>query len=331
MMQLLPRRGLAQIAALVVILLIDRTVSPQFFDLRLQDGRLFGSLIDVLNRGAPVTLLSLGMVLVIATRGIDLSVGAVMAIAGAIAASLADNHGLPLVLIAALGAGLACGLWNGFLVAVLGIQPIIATLILMVAGRGIAQLITQGRIVTFSSPDLVWFGNGAVFGLPTPIVIVIGMLILTGAVVRGSALGLLIEATGGNARASELAGIGTRAMILAVYAWCGLCAALAGIIAAADIMGADANNAGLWLELDAILAVVIGGTSLFGGRFSLILAAAGALIIQAMNTGILLSGYPPELNLLVKAVVVLAVLLSQSPRLAGIFTVASTRWRRVRT
>ena len=317
MMPRLPRRGLAQIFALIVILAVDRAVSPQFFDLRLQDGRLFGSLIDVLNRGTPVALLSLGMVLVIATRGIDLSVGAVMAISGAIAASLADSHGLPLVLAAALGAGVVCGLWNGFLVSVLGIQPIVATLILMVAGRGVAQLITEGRIVTFTSPDLVWFGNGTVLGLPAPVVIATGMLILTGAVVRGSALGLLIEATGGNARASELAGVGTRAMILAVYVWCSVCAALAGVIAAADIMGADANNAGLWLELDAILAVVVGGTSLFGGRFSLVLAMVGALIIQAMNTGILLSGYPPEFNLLVKAVVVIAVLLLQSPRLAG--------------
>jgi galactofuranose transport system permease protein len=313
----LPRRGLAQILALIVILAVDRVVSPQFFDLRLQDGRLFGSLVDVLNRGTPVALLSLGMVLVIATRGIDLSVGAVMAISGAIAASLADTHSLAVVLAAALGAGLICGLWNGFLVAVLGMQPIVATLILMVAGRGIAQLITEGRIVTFSSPDLVWLGNGSILGLPVPVAIALGMLILTGAVVRGSALGLLIEATGGNARASELAGVGTRAMILAVYVWCGVCAALAGVIAAADIMGADANNAGLWLELDAILAVVIGGTSLFGGRFSLVLAVLGALIIQTMNTGILLSGYPPEFNLLVKAVVVLAVLLLQSPKLSG--------------
>jgi simple sugar transport system permease protein len=318
MIALLPRRGLAQILALIVIMAVDRVVSPQFFDLRLQDGRLFGSLIDVLNRGTPVALLSLGMVLVIATRGIDLSVGAIMAISGAIAASLADSHGLPVVLAAALGAGLICGLWNGFLVAVLGMQPIVATLILMVAGRGIAQLITEGRIVTFSAPDLVWLGNGAILGVPVPVAIALGMLILTGAVVRGSALGLLIEATGGNARASELAGVGTRAMILAVYVWCGVCAALAGVIAAADIMGADANNAGLWLELDAILAVVIGGTSLFGGRFSLILAVLGALIIQTMNTGILLSGYPPEFNLLVKAVVVLAVLLLQSPKLSGV-------------
>jgi len=305
------------VLALIAIIAIDRLVSPQFFDLRLQDGRLFGSLVDVFNRGAPVALLALGMVLVIATRGIDLSVGAVMAISGAIAASLADAHAWPVAVAAALGAGVVCGLWNGFLVAVLGIQPIVATLILMVAGRGVAQLITEGRIVTFTSPDLIWFGTGSVFGVPAPVVIVAGMLLVTGLVVRGSSLGLLIEAIGGNPRASELSGVGIKVMIVAVYVWCSLCAALAGVIAAADIMGADANNAGLWLELDAILAVVIGGTSLFGGRFSLVLAVCGALIIQAMNTGILLSGYPPEFNLVVKAAVVLVVLLLQSPRLSG--------------
>ena len=314
----LPRQGAPQILAFLAILLADRLVSPQFFDLRLQDGRLFGSLVDVFNRGAPVALLSLGMVLVIATRGIDLSVGAVMAIAGAVAASLVDSHSVPLALGAALGVGVLCGLWNGFLVAVLRIQPIVATLILMVAGRGIAQLITEGRIVTFTSPQLAWFGNGSILGIPAPVAITLGMLVLTLLLVRGSALGVLIEATGANARASELAGIGTWAVTIAAYVWCGLCSSVAGVIAAADILGADANNAGLWLELDAILAVVIGGTSLFGGRFSVILAVLGALIIQAMNTGILLSGYRPELNLVVKAVVVIAVLLLQSPRLAGL-------------
>jgi simple sugar transport system permease protein len=314
----LPKTGTPQILAFLAILLADRLVSSQFFDMRVQDGRLFGSLVDVFNRGAPVALLSLGMVLVIATRGIDLSVGAVMAIAGAVAASLVDSHSVPVALGAALGVGLACGLWNGFLVAVLRIQPIVATLILMVAGRGIAQLITEGRIVTFSSPSLAWFGNGSVLGVPTPVAITLGMLVLTLVLVRGTALGMLIEATGANTRASELAGIDTWAVTIAAYVWCGLCAAVAGVISAADILGADANNAGLWLELDAILAVVIGGTSLFGGRFSLILAVLGALIIQAMNTGILLSGYRPELNLVVKAVVVIAVLLLQSPRVAGL-------------
>ena len=313
----IPRIGTPQILAFLTILMADRLVSPQFFDIRLQDGRLFGSLVDVFNRGAPVALLSLGMVLVIATRGIDLSVGAVMAIAGAIAASLVDSHSVPVALGAALGVGLLCGLWNGFLVAVLRIQPIVATLILMVAGRGIAQLITEGRIVTFSSPSLAWFGNGSVLGIPAPVAITLGMLLLTLLLVRGTALGVLIEAVGANARASELAGIGTQAITVTAYVWCGLCSAVAGVISAADILGADANNSGLWLELDAILAVVVGGTSLFGGRFSLILAVLGALIIQAMNTGILLSGYRPELNLVVKAIVVIAVLLLQSPRLAG--------------
>ena len=314
----LPRSGVPQILALLVILAINWVVSPQFFDIRLQDGRLFGSLIDVLNRGAPVALLSIGMVLVIALRGIDLSVGAVMAICGAIAASLADSHSLPVTLAAALGVGLICGLWNGILVAGLGIQPIVATLILMVAGRGIAQLITEGRIVTFTDPALAWIGGGSVLGVPAPVAITVVMLVITLLLVRGTALGLMIEATGGNERASTLAGIGTRAMTIAVYVWCSLCAAMAGVIAAADILGADANNSGLWLELDAILAVVIGGTSLFGGRFSISLAVLGALIIQAMNTGILLSGYPPQFNLVVKAVVVMAVLLVQSPKLAGL-------------
>lgn len=322
----LPRAGTPQLLAFAAILAVNWVVSPQFFDTRFQDGRLFGSLVDVFNRGAPVALLSIGMALVIATRGIDLSVGAVMAISGAVAASLADSHPLPVALGAALGAGLLCGLWNGLLVAVLGIQPIVATLILMVAGRGIAQLITEGRIVTFTDPGLAWFGGGSVLGVPAAVAVAFGMLLLTVALVRGTALGLMIEATGGNARASALAGVGTRAMALAVYIWCGLCASLAGIVAAADIRGADANNAGLWLELDAVLAVVIGGASLFGGRFSLGLAVLGALIIQAMNTGILLSGFPPEFNLIVKAVVVLAVLLVQSPALVGILP--SRPWRR---
>ncbi|QGY00793.1 ABC transporter permease [Methylobacterium mesophilicum SR1.6/6] len=312
------RAGAPQLLAFLAVLLADRLVAPQFLDVHWQDGRLFGSLIDVFNRGAPVALLSLGMVLVVATGGIDLSVGAVMAIAGAVAASLADSQPLPLVLAAALATGLLCGLWNGLLVAVLRIQPIVATLILMVAGRGIAQLITKGRIVTFASPDLAFLGGGALLGVPMPVVLALGMLLVTLALVRGTAFGLMIEATGGNARASALAGIDTRAVTLAVYVWSGFCAALAGVVAAADILGADANNAGLWLELDAILAVVVAGSSLLGGRFSLWLAVLGAFLIQAMNTGILLSGLPPELNLVVKAAVVLAVLLLQSPRLAGL-------------
>jgi simple sugar transport system permease protein len=141
-----------QIIALLLVLVVDSLVAPHFFQIVLQDGRLFGSPIDILNRAAPVALLAIGMTLVIATGGIDLSVGAVMAIAGATAASMTvAGHSLPVVLLASLAAALA-GLWNGILVAVLKIQPFVATLILMVAGRGVAQLITSGQIVTFDSP-----------------------------------------------------------------------------------------------------------------------------------------------------------------------------------
>ncbi|EFE97312.1 galactofuranose ABC transporter, ATP-binding protein YtfT [Serratia odorifera] len=313
--------GATQVGALLAILLIDSLVAPHFFSIHIQDGRLFGSLIDIFNRGAPVALLALGMTLVIATGGIDLSVGAVMAIAGATAATL-TSAGYPLgyVLAAALAAGALCGLWNGFLVAVLKIQPIVATLMLMVAGRGIAQLITEGQIVTFERAGLAQLGSGSLMYLPMPIIIAALMLLLIWLLTRKTALGLFIESVGINLRSAHHAGVSTQWVVMAVYVICGLCAAVAGVIVTADIRGADANNAGLWLELDAILAVVIGGGSLLGGRFNLVLSVIGALIIQGMNTGILLSGYRPEFNLVLKALVVLAVLMVQSPSLS---------WRRL--
>ena len=306
-----------QLVAFAVVIALIAVISPGFLTVTMQGGRLYGSLIDVGVRVAPVALLAIGMTLVIATKGIDLSVGAVMAITGAVAASLvADGQPVVVVLAVSLALGLICGLWNGVLVAFLDIQPIIATLILMVAGRGIAQLITGGVILTFNNPAFSFIGSGAVFGIPMPILIWLAMGLVVGLLVRRTALGLLIEAVGINRRASMLVGIRARFLILATYAISGLCAAMAGMIVTADIRGADANNAGLWLELDAILAVVIGGTSLAGGRFSITASLIGALIIQALNTGILMSGWPPEFNLIVKAVVIVAILTLQSPAVA---------------
>ena len=303
------RRILPQLITLTLVIGLISLMFPGFFEISIANGRLYGSPIDILNRGAPVALLAIGMTLVIATGGIDLSVGAVMAICGAMAAwGITEGYGLGLTLAMALAAGLACGLWNGLLVAMLGIQPIVATLILMVAGRGIAQLITEGAILTFNHEGLIFFGSGAVFTVPTPVVIGILTGVIVTLIVRRSALGMLIESIGINLRASTLAGVNTRVLLVAVYMTSGLCAALAGIIAAADIRGADANNAGLWLELDAILAVVLGG-------FSLIASLIGAMIIQAVNTGILLSGFPPEFNLIIKAVIILIILVLQSPRI----------------
>ena len=313
-------RLMPQIIALAIILVMISIAFPGFFNIQMQNGRLYGSLIDILNRGAPVALLAIGMTVVIATKGIDLSVGAVMAICGAVAAaSITAGNGLVYTLLVTLGAGLLCGLWNGLLVAVLGIQPIIATLVLMVAGRGIAQLVTEGAILTFNDPGLIFIGSGSLLGLPMPVVIWLLFGLDVGIVVRRTALGLLIEALGVNRRASMLAGVSTGVLLIAAYVLSGLCAAIAGTIAAADIRGADANNAGLWLELDAILAVVVGGTSLLGGRFSIAGSLIGAMIIQSINTGILLSGFPPEFNLIIKAGIIVLILVIQSPRAALAF------------
>lgn len=322
----LARRVAPQVAALAAVLALTAVAFPGFFDVDLAGGRLVGSPIDILKRSAPVALLSIGMTLVIATRGIDLSVGSVMAIAGAVAAwGVTGGLGVPAALALALASGLACGLWNGVLVAVFGIQPIVATLILMVAGRGIAQLVTGGTILTFNEPSLVWFGAGTAAALPAPVWLWAAAGVLAALVVRRTALGLLIEAVGINPRASRLAGVNTRVLLIAVYAISGLCAALAGVIVAADIRGADANNAGLWLELDAILAVVIGGTSLLGGRFSILASLIGALTIQSINTGILLAGFPPEFNLVIKAGIVLVILVLQSPRIGAALGAARAR------
>lgn len=303
-----------QFVVLVAVLLIDWLLFPGFFDVTWQDGRLFGSVIDVLNRGAPVAILAVGMTAVIATKGVDLSVGAVMAIAGATAAVMVTSGvTAPVAVLVALAMGLLCGLWNGVLVTVLEIQPIIATLILMVAGRGLAQLITEGSIVTFADPLLIFIGTGSFLGLPMPVVIAVVLTIAATLAVRRTALGLLIEAVGVNRSAARFAGISSQLLLLVVYGFAGFCAAISGLIVAGDIRGADANNAGLWLELDAILAVVIGGTSLLGGRFSIPMAVVGALIIQAMNTGILISGFSPEFNLVVKSGVIILILMLQSP------------------
>ncbi|MEI6808395.1 MAG: ABC transporter permease [bacterium] len=310
--------------------------TPNFFHIEIRDGRLFGSLIDVMNRGAPVVLLAMGMTLVIATGGIDLSVGAIMAITGAMAAGLiarppyswlsaVDMHGIiPLIIVVSLMVSVGAGAWNGLLVSRLGIQPIVATLILMVAGRGIAQLITNGQIITFENPAFEVIGSGFLFHLPVPIFIALAVMAVAAIATRATALGLFIEAVGNNPTASYYAGISARRVKMIAYTFCGLCSGIAGLIIAADIKGADANNAGLYMELDAILAVAIGGTSLAGGRFTLIGSLIGALLIQTLTTTILTTtiiakGIPPAVTLVVKAIVVIAVCLLQSERFRALF------------
>ena len=309
------------IVALVALLVFDVLAVPGFFSLRIQDGHLYGSLIDILKNGAPTALIALGMTLVIATRGIDLSVGATVAISGALAcnwiATSPDptNGGAAVVgVLLAIGLSLVLGLWNGFLVAVLGIQPIIATLVLMTAGRGLAQLITDGQIITIANPLYAQLGGGFLLGLPVSVVLAAVVFALVALLTRRTALGMLLESVGINPTAARLTGVRARGITVSVYVFVAVCACVAGLMISSNVTAADANNAGLWIELDAILAVVIGGTLLTGGRFSLLGTLVGALVLQTLTTTVYTAGIPPEVTLVFKALVIIAVCLLQSPK-----------------
>ncbi|MFD0802570.1 ABC transporter permease [Streptomonospora algeriensis] len=315
------RRLMWPLLVLAGLLAANVAATPGFFDISVKGGRLYGSLVDILHFGTPLLLISLGMTVVIALRGIDLSVGAVVAVSGALACEMIAASGdqasagtVAAAVAAALAAAALLGLWNGFLAAVLRIQPIVATLILMVAGRGVAQLITGGQITTVRSEPYREIAAGSLAAVPFTVIVAAATVLLMWLALRRTALGLFVEAIGGNAEAGRLAGIRATGLTVAAYAFCGLCAGLAGIIISANTGSADGNNAGLWIELDAILAVVIGGTLLTGGRFSIAGTVLGAIIVQTLSTTVYTMGVPPESALVFKAVVVFVVCLLQSPR-----------------
>ena len=326
--------------ALVLILLFDLIFVPGFFKLESKEGHLYGSLIDILRNGSTVMLLAIGMTLVIATGGggVDLSVGAVMAIAASVAAIMMNpvTIGVKLppdlmkfindpnftyaplweVILVTLMVATVCGLWNGLLVAYVRIQPMVATLILMIAGRGIAQLITNGvRIQIFYEP-YAFIGNGWLV-LPFPLYIVAFVFVVAWLLTRKTAIGLFIESVGVKSRSSSFSGIDEKKIKLLAYSFCGLCAGIAGLVASSNIKTSDANNLGANLELDAILAVVIGGTLMAGGRYSLLASIIGALVIQATTTSMYAIGVAANAVLAIKGLVVIFVILLYAEQVRG--------------
>ncbi|MFC6838963.1 ABC transporter permease [Xanthomonas theicola] len=320
----LPARLLAHplfwpLATLALLLLGNGLWNPGFLALQWRDGHLYGNLVDIGNRAAPLALVALGMTLVIAVRGLDISVGAVVAIAATVAAWMIGGGAhsrFPLwaVIAAPLLVAAACGLWNGLLVVKVGMQPIIATLILMVAGRGVAQLIGDGQILTIYSRPYFYLGNGYLLGLPFALFVVAAVFVALQLLLGRTALGLFVRAIGHNPRAARVAGIKARRIAVLLYVFCAFSAGLAGLLISSNVKSADANNAGQLMELDAILAVTLGGTLLDGGRFSLAGSLIGALIIQTLTATIYAIGVPAQVTMLIKALLVFAVMLLQSPR-----------------
>ncbi len=312
------------LAGLLALVLLNAVHDLGFLKVTLLDGHLYGVPVDILTQGSRTMLVALGMTLVIATGGVDLSVGSVVAIAGAVCAVLLQGgHNLAVTLAAAVGVGLFAGTANGLLVARLGVQPIVATLILMVAGRGVAQLIVDGQVIIITHPTFEYLANGFLLGLPFAPLLVAALYLAAHLALRRTALGLFIEAVGDNETASRFAGLAASRIKLVAYMFCGACAGLAGVLAAANIRAADAHRAGENMELDAIFAVVVGGTALTGGRFVILGTAIGALLIQTLTTTMYNLGVPPAIAPVPKALLIIGVSLLQSEKigrwLGGLF------------
>jgi simple sugar transport system permease protein len=305
------------IAGLALLLLFNLIFDRSFFEVTTRDGNLYGPMLTILRVAVKVMLLSIGMTLVIATGGVDLSVGSVMAIVGALVASLSTNQHLPFptLLAVALGIALIAGSFNGALISFAGLQPIIATLIMMVLGRGVALSITGGLPVKLENAGVLEMGRGFVLGIPVPILIVAIVFAATTLICRKTAVGLFIEAVGDNETASRFAGVHTHGVKFSVYIFCAICAALAALVSIGDVGRVEPDRLGQMLELDAITAVVVGGTALTGGRFTLVGSLIGAVLVQTLTVTLIRRGMPSDVAPVPKALVIIIVCLLQSPKL----------------
>ena len=307
----------------------------EFFKIGIQNELLSGRLVNILNRGSEVAILAIGMTLVVSSSaGTDISVGSVMALSAGVCCTLlagaaapqATELAVPLIVgvLAALVVGCVCGAFNGALVAYLNIQPMVATLILWTAARAIGLLVCNNLIVYVRNDAFAMFG-GYIGPVPTPLIIAAVCIAVVTVVLKKSALGLYIQSVGINKKASRIAGLNSQKIIFLCYVLCGLCAGIAGVVASSRITSADTNNIGLNFELDAILAVALGGNSLAGGKFNLAGSIIGAYTIQAITTTMYNLGVSSAVNPVFKAVIVILIVAVQAPPVKAYFKKLSAK------
>ncbi len=299
--------------ALIAILLFNVLITPNF----LHPQTLFVNISQV----ATIAIVAVGMTLVIATGGIDLSVGAIMALSGALApliftspfAEANPELGLALSIIVPIIVALACGVFNGALVSLLNVQPIVATLIFFISGRGIALVLTNGNLQTFTNPAFSYLGTGKILGFPFQGYLVVIIAICVWWVMSYTVFGRQLLAVGGNERAAELSGVPVKRVKIGAYVICAGLSGLAGLIVVAINSASDAARIGNLMELDAIAAAVVGGTLLQGGKAPIFGAILGAVIIQLVKYTLLANGVADEVALIAKAgIIVLAVYVQQA-------------------
>ncbi len=294
------------LAALVFLVVANVVLTPNF--------AAFDNLRNILVQATPTMLVAIGMTFVIATGGIDLSVGSIMAIASAVAANALD-YGAGTALAAGLVVATGLGVFNGALIAAFKIQPIIITLALLISGRGIAQVISSGgQIMEFSSSIFEFLGKGVLFGVPFQIILLVLAVALAIFFLRSTIFGRYVIAVGGNEEAARLSGIRVNRTKITVYAISGFLAGLAGLIYTARLGASDASKVGEGIELDAIAATVVGGTALTGGRATVIGTIIGALIMQVITTSIVMNDYKFSYSLVIKAAIILFAVYIQRPK-----------------
>ncbi|MCR9136220.1 MAG: ABC transporter permease [Alphaproteobacteria bacterium] len=301
------------IVALLIILAFNALFTPNF----LQVQTLFVNISQV----ATIAIVAIGMTVVIATAGIDLSVGAVMALAGALAPLIFQSEfgtaypvlGLIIAFAVPLLVAALCGLFNGVLISYLNVQPIITTLILFISGRGIAQVLTNGNLQTFSNPSFSYIGTGKILGLPFQGWLALLLACIVYWIVTRTIFGRYLLAVGGNERAAKLSGAPVRTVKIGAYVICAFLSGIAGLIVVAINSASDAARNGNLMELDAIAAAVVGGALLQGGRAPIFGAILGAVIIQLVKYTLLANGVEDEVALIAKAmIIVLAVYVQQA-------------------
>jgi galactofuranose transport system permease protein len=309
----LPSRGVlagptaGAVIALVLLIALNAFFTPNF--------ATAANGVNILWQVSSVVLVAVGMTLVIATGGIDLSVGSVMAIAGAVVATQLGLGVMPAVLFA-LSAALAVGLLNGTLIARGRIQAIVVTLATLIAGRGLAQVLSNdGQLVPVRDATLEVLGRGRLGPIPIPVIIAALVVGLAVVALRSTPFGRYVLAAGGNAEAARLAGVPVRRTIITVYAVSALLAGLAGVLEASRLGASDAAKIGLNIELDAIAATVVGGTALTGGRATIIGTVVGALVMQVIATSFNMLLIPYAWSLVLKAAIIVVAVYFQRPKL----------------
>ncbi len=304
-------RRYAALTALVVLLAFNFAVTPHFAS--------FQTLNVNLTQVATIVIVSVGMTLVIATGGIDLSVGSLMAIAGALAPLIflspfgAAHSALGNVLAFAVPIGAAglLGAFNGWFITRFQVQPIVGTLVMFIAGRGIGQVVTNGNLQAFHNPTFQFIGLGRVLGVPFQVIVMLLLVALAAWALQRTLFGRQILAIGGNERAARLAGVPVNRVKRWVYAISGLCAGIAGLVVISINSSSDANLVGLGMEFDAIAAVAVGGTPFTGGQASVVGSLIGALLIQLLRYTLLANGVPDAAALVVKGAIIAGAVWSQ--------------------